>query len=67
MKILPLFSFEKLKIYQITNQNHKKIDKGINFLRINLQNIQFSSSNTEETLLSLAFSSLSLGLHFLQL
>lgn len=67
MKILPLFSFEKLKIYQITNHNHQKIDKGINFLRINLQNIQFSSSNTEETLLSLAFSSLSLGLNFLQL
>lgn len=67
MKILPLFSFKKLKIYQITNHNHQKIDKGINFLRINSQNIQFSSSNPEETLLSLAFSSLSLGLNFLQL
>lgn len=67
MKILPLFSFKKLKIYQITNHNHQKIDKGINFLRINLRNIQFSSSNTEETLLSLALSSLSLGLNFLQL
>ena len=33
MKILPLFSFEKLKIYQITNHNHQKIDKGINFFK----------------------------------